>query len=277
MNVRKKSCKPSKIRSRSTGRCRKKSCKPSKIRSRSIGSCRKKIFVKKHNYKENSYSAGKRKREGEFSAYEKNADTVKQMVDDDNLQITKTFFKKLGINYEENIEKILPELIKNLSRYEFLIIPTRVRFLEKKYPIEIKDNFHAVCLVLFKGVIYFFDPNGVTQDPKYSFVYDKKEFLSTKEYLKKFDLSNKIVYIKQEGPQIFSTSSKSKYINNGGYCMFYNYLFIENLIEKYKNHELTHQYIKDIFEYQYDTGMMGIFPTNNLIGKRSKQIIDEIF
>jgi len=257
MNVRKKSCKPSKIRSRSIGSCRKTSCKPSKIRSRSTRPCRK--------------------REGEFSAYEKNADTVKQMVDDDNLQITKTFYKKLGINYEENIEKILPELINNLSQYEFLIIPTRVRFLEKKYPIEIKDNFHAVCLVVFKGVIYFFDPNGVTPDSKYSFVYNKKEFLSTKEYLKKFDRSNKIVYIKQEGPQIFSTSSKSKYINNGGYCIFYNYLFIENLIEKYKNHELTHQYIKDIFNYKYGPKMMGIIHKNNFIGKRSKQIIDEIF
>ena len=197
-------------------------------------------------------------------------------------KLVSEFYQNINsiFKYEENIETSLQKLInEKTDKKAFNIIPTKVRISEKECNIV---NYHAVCLVLFNGIIYFFDPNGVIPNPTYFFVYDdvkgkntKTYLLNTKTYLEKFDKS--IVYIKNRGPQIFTKSvKKCNFINEGGYCMFYIYIFIKYLSNLHETQSLTETKIMKIFNYEYSNTNMFIFPTKEKIEGESKIIIDNI-
>jgi hypothetical protein len=81
------------------------------------------------------------------------------------------------------------------------------------------------------------------------------------------------VYIKKKGPQMFTKSEeKCEYINEGGYCMFYIYIFIQHLLSIAK---LTTLEIMDIFNNSYSKDML-FFPKKDNIEPKSKEIIDSI-
>jgi hypothetical protein len=201
------------------------------------------------------------------------------MIDKDDFTLVSQFYKNINdaVTYKEDIQVALKELIKDKDKpFAFDIIPTRVRISEEN---DESDNFHAVCLVLFEGIIYFFDPNGVIQNPNLFFVYKNTlgnlEWLTTKKYLDKFN--NPIVYIKKKGPQMFTKSEeKCEYINEGGYCMFYIYIFIEYLWNLHEQKSLTTLKISKIFTHTYSETNMLFFPKENQIEQKSKDIIDSI-
>jgi hypothetical protein len=200
------------------------------------------------------------------------------MIDKDDFTLVSQFYKNINdaVTYKEDIQVALEELIKDKDTKTFDIIPTRVRISKRNVK---SDNFHAICLVLFDGIIYFFDPNGVIPDPNLFFVYKntlgKLEWLTTKKYLDKFN--NPIEYIKKEGPQMFTKSEEEcEYINEGGYCMFYIYVFIEYLWNLHEQKLLTTPKISKIFTHTYSETNMLFFPKENQIEQKSKDIIDSI-
>jgi hypothetical protein len=201
------------------------------------------------------------------------------MIDKDDFTLVSQFYKNINdaVTYKEDIQDALKKLIKDKDKpFAFDIIPTKVRISEEN---DESDNFHAVCLVLFEGIIYFFDPNGVIPNPNLFFVYKNTlgnlEWLTTKEYLDKFNKS--IVYIKKEGPQMFTKSVKyCQYINEGGYCMFYIYVFIKYLWQLHEKNLLTEDEIKKIFNHNYSEKDILFFPNEKEIEDKSKEIIDSI-
>jgi hypothetical protein len=80
--------------------------------------------------------------------------------------------------------------------------------------------------------VYFFDPNGYYTDIKHNVLFriSNKIYPNTTLWIKEVEklLKLDVQYLTVSGPQFFDVSPEegSGFIDKGGYCMFYNLLFI---------------------------------------------------
>jgi hypothetical protein len=214
----------------------------------------------------------------EFSGYGNKSKIVRKLVDEDDFNITTKFYESLGIAYQPDFSTAMQsiKLAAPTTALPLYIIATRIRIGDKEN-INSELNFHAVCLVRVLNNIYFFDPNGYIRNPTYTFMYPNVkggyDYLNTDVFLSKF--AGQIRYSKREGIQIFNNSPDDEgYINGGGYCMFYIYCFISNLINAFNRGVDLNSYVTNIFQHDYanDTG---IFPDD--LGIYSRDVIKSIF
>ena len=219
----------------------------------------------------------------QFSAYGRTkASIVESMVEDDHVKNVTSFYESISksVFYYAALDKALEFITtKNKPRKNKIIAAaTRVKFL-KPGKADSKD-YHAVCLVRDSNDDYFFfDPNGPVlskQGPDYHmFRYGKHKNLSTSQLIKL--LENKynidIDYEKKnEGIQLFApTSNSSNYIHEGGYCLFYIFLFIQYLVEQEKV-----GLVRDVIHFKYSFKKSGVFPSKKDLPKRTVEIIDMI-
>ena len=225
----------------------------------------------------------------EFSAYGTKKSIVKSMVEDDHAKNVKSFYESIGssVFYYTTLDKAL-EFLTNESKprkNKIISVATRVKFLKPGKADS--EDYHAVCLVRDSDDDYFFfDPNGPVlsgMGPDYHmFRYDNHENLSTSQLLrllkKKYNIDSVDYEKKKEGIQLFApTSNNSKYINEGGYCMFYIYLFINYLVEQEQVGLVDiAQLTRYVIHFKYSSNKSGVFPSKKSLPNRTVEIIDKI-
>lgn len=225
----------------------------------------------------------------EYSAYKTKASIVESMVEDDHAKNVKSFYESIGnsVFYYAALDQALKFIITAKSqpkKNKILVVATRVKFLKPGKADS--EDYHAVCLVRDSNDDYFFfDPNGPVlskQGPDYHmFRYGKHKNLSTSRLLalleKKYNID--IEYEeKNEGIQLFApTSNSSNYIDEGGYCMFYIYLFIQYLVEQEKVGLVDIAVlIRLVIHFKYSSKNSGVFPPKKSLPFRTVEIINKI-
>ena len=234
----------------------------------------------------------------EFSKYGKYANIVEDMIDNDNVKYVKPFYEflsnKLSVKYIDNFWNALKQIKKNNK----CVIATRIEIVNQdhlqnecscnqEHKICNDDNgdkysSHAVSLFKDNNNIYMFDPNGVFNKQEHTWLYkskDKKRLLDSND----FEKENKLTLPKNKGIQAYCKILKvnKEYIDNAGYCMFYNFIgiaYVAEHIENGFNGDIT-ELIKDIsdFNYKNRNKLYNIFPKDKDIGKKSLNIIETIF
>ena len=214
----------------------------------------------------------------EFTAYGQNAEIVKKMVVHDDQQLTEQLYSQLSVPYIENVKQAFDAVANNQTR----IVCTHIKFLNSTVGDTTKEEYHAVCFVRLHPTfpIYFFDPNGaVLDDSELKFVVDST-FMTTETLMTTLKKGRPLDtrFGHKEGVQAFSTSTKSsRYINQGGYCMFYIYLFMEYIINLRTDIRTVNSELEKIINYTYTEDDSGIFPSKYKIADKSLQIIDKAF
>jgi len=164
----------------------------------------------------------------EFTAYGVKSNKIRQMVNNNNVKVCTKFYSdqsKLVSSFKSNFFNSYNKV--DLSKT--MIIPI---FIEL-YNIDanVSAGNHAVLVVQDNGIRYLYDPNGVVNDRSKYVYYNKKknEIYDSKTLTEIY----KIGTPKTRGVQQMSPGDlKTKYISEGGYCMFYvrqalNYLVQE--------------------------------------------------
>ena len=225
----------------------------------------------------------------EFSAYGSKASIVESMVDDDLTKNVKKFYNSIGksVSYHADLDQAFKFITsrKKPKKNKTIIVPTRIKFL-KPGGADSQD-FHAVSIIRDSNDgYYFFDANGPVlsgQGPDYQmFRYGNKKNLSTSQLLKllknKYNIHSITFERKNEGVQLFApTSNSSKYINEGGYCMFYNYLFIQYLVAQEQINLLDiADLIRYVLHFKYSHRNSGVFPGSKTLPNRTVEIINSI-
>jgi hypothetical protein len=139
---------------------------------------------------------------------------------------------------------------------------------------------HAICFIHKKDKYYLYDPNGpVLNNSDYKFGYRSQYNMTTKQLITALytNFNIKIEYEKYNiGIQAFAPSKiKTSFISNGGYCMFFVYLFIQNIISKW-----TIENISSIIHHKYKKKISdrGIFKYTAVdFEKLTIKIINDVF
>ena len=176
----------------------------------------------------------------EFSKYGKYANIVEEMIENDEEKYVKVFYEflsnKLSVEYIDNFWSALNKIKKKKK----CIIATRIEIVNQdhledgcscnqKYKIcndDTGDKYssHAVSLFKDNNKIYMFDPNGVFLKTEHTWLYkskDGKRLLDSSDFEKEI----KLKLPKYKGVQAYCKVLKvnQEFIDNAGYCMFYNF------------------------------------------------------
>ena len=120
---------------------------------------------------------------------------------------------------------------------KLVFYPTQIPVCQKiKRKVHDKGT-HSVVLIVTTNVrqktIYFFDPNGVYNIKTHNILYNLGGACNSTDIwidrLKEETGEGEIYYLTVSGPQYYynETDADDGYILQGGYCMFFNYRFIE--------------------------------------------------
>jgi hypothetical protein len=234
----------------------------------------------------------------EFSSYKKYSNLVESIVNrDEPIEKVSYFYESLSVScstpivrYFTDIDTAMYFLITNR---EDCIAVCKIRF-SKSGSLWSAAGYqngsaaadtHAICFIRKKDKYYLYDPNGPSlADSEYKFGYRYQSDMSTEQLILalynnfsiNIDYENYNVGIQAFAPDKIETS----FISSGGYCMFYVYLFIKNIISRWTIHELTDAYIKSIIHYKYKKKIInrGIFKyTTKDFEKLTVKIINDIF
>ena len=234
----------------------------------------------------------------EFSKYGKYAKIVEEMIENDNIKYVKPFYEflsnKMSVKYVDNFWKALSELKKKNKG----IIATRIEIVNQDHlenecacnqEYKICDNndgdkfsSHAVSLFKDNKKIYMFDPNGVFIKSEHMWLYkskDNKRLLDSNDFMKE----TKLILPEHKGVQAYCKILKvnQEFIDNAGYCMFYNFIGIAYIIKQIENNYNDNivELIKSVsdLESKNRKKLYNIFPKDKDIGKISLKIIENVF
>lgn len=241
----------------------------------------------------------------EFKKYGKFSNVIKKMVDDDYIPYTTKFYeslstKNLEIKYIDDFWKSI-EFIKSSSR---IIIATRIEIVNQEhlYDLESKqcscltsnkicninkgDKYSSHAVSLFKnrknGKIYMFDPNGNFNKDKDKWLYKSKDgnfLLDSENFSKNYNID----LPEYEGIQKYCKSLKvnREFIDNCGYCMFYNFIGIEKVRDIFLSKNGTKkditEVIKSLSDCKNKKNLFSTFPLDKNLGEKSLELIKKIF
>jgi hypothetical protein len=196
----------------------------------------------------------------EFDAYGEYKTDVSNLVNSDiGADI---FFNSLNtgsrdvVTYISAIEDILKQLSEGKwDDYYFKIFPTTIQINNKYGDI----STHSVVLIWENRILYLYDPNGVYNTEEYidygkygeiqqslGYEYDNTYFGSTDTFKDFIEQKYNIMFLVPTslGPQfIFNIEEEDTiYIKEGGYCMFFNYMTIEYILNNIDTIKFTQIY-----------------------------------
>lgn len=208
----------------------------------------------------------------EFTAYGDKSNQVKKMVNNNNVGVCTKFYShrsKLVSSFKTNFFKEYDSY--DLS--ETKIIPIFIELYDMND--EVPAGNHAVLLVQDKGTRYLFDPNGVVDgDSRYVYYDSSKDHIYESDALTyHFNVNTPLT----KGVQQLSPGDvDTKYISEGGYCMFYvrqalNYLVQEK--EKKKSIDLT-QLAHKLSQRKFYNSKESPFSIRKKIEKKSVELVN---
>ena len=175
----------------------------------------------------------------EFDKFGKHKSKVKKLIDEDDYAVTKKFYGNLSKNYKHvKYVDYFWDAYDNIKKTETpLVIITRIElFNQYEVGSNEKTNFHAVALIKDGDEFYMFDPNGLFYEQGMKMWEDSMLYLDKYGktfYSHTFSKKYKLDLPRFRGIQYYSPKSPHGYINDGGYCMFYTYIGVERVIQKY--------------------------------------------
>jgi len=212
----------------------------------------------------------------EFNAYGKYKTDVERLVNDDiGADI---FFNSLNnesdvVTYIDKIENIFNDLNK-WKGYDCKIFPTTIQINNKYDNIQ---STHSVVLILKDGNFYFYDPNGVYNTEEeinyenygllqqnFGYGYNGTYFGSTIKFKKFIEKNYKInlsVSTTLGAQFLLPIEEDTIYIKEGGYCMFFNYMVIEYVLNNINIIDIVTLYDKII-----------TYPFNDIFNKPAAKI-----
>ena len=210
--------------------------------------------------------------QNEFTAYGKVMNSVEKLVNED-IGADK-FFESLsdGSFVVEYMEKIEDFFESKFSPEKLKIIPTTIQLRDLG-----DDNFrstHSIILMWVNEKLYLYDPNGAYNVidgvrgyqggvflSKFCYSFGNEKYTSTEKFQNFIKEEYKIDLIipRSLGPQATMrlTEGETKYIGEGGYCMFFNYMIIDR-IKNIRRAKIRNPYVN--FPLIYDNIDIGTFP-----------------
>lgn len=162
---------------------------------------------------------------------------VEGLIDKD--EYAQEFFEMLNPPGKDVVQYVdtAGEYFRNPQRYDrprgLAIIPTTIPLYNGEAHRE--SGTHSVAIVAFAGDRYWFDPNGAygTQEVQ-QYMLDGHSFARSSDFRAyvKQQYGMELVMANGKGvQQIRPSPEESHFINQGGYCMIYNYLFMHAVME----------------------------------------------
>ena len=176
----------------------------------------------------------------EFSQFGSLKDLIEGLVESD--MHAKEFFESLydGGEVEVCYESKLSEAINKLkeatksTKSDKLIVVTTIELFDTENHI-LSGSRHSIFFVYSNNTIYLYDPNGVYNKSKtFAYNHENKFYPNTnafKNFLKTQFPDKKIIVPTKIGiQQSIETPDNTGWINEGGYCMFYNSDMIREIL-----------------------------------------------
>ena len=171
----------------------------------------------------------------EFSKYGKYEEIIRKLVLNDNVKHCTTlysslnkFTSKVSVTYVSNFWKALDKISSVTNPVVFV---TKIKLYDQSK--ERESGFHAVALLKEGGKMYMFDPNGiVTNKERYLYV-TPQGVMNGNKFSKTFG----VMVPQKRGIQHIMPGWENippGYINAGGYCMFYLFIGLTNILQKYE-------------------------------------------
>lgn len=171
----------------------------------------------------------------EFSKYGKYEKIIRKLVLNDNVKHCTTlyttlnkFTSKVSMTYVSNFWKAHDKISSVTNPVVFV---TKIKLYDQSKKKE--DGFHAVALLKEDGRTYMFDPNGILTNRENYLYVTPQGVMNGSKFSKIFD----VMVPKKRGIQYIMPGLENippGYINAGGYCMFYLFIGLANILQKYE-------------------------------------------
>lgn len=246
----------------------------------------------------------------EFESYGENMNIVKEMVDNDTLGYVSKFYTSLSNPVSGKISvEYVPDFWKALKKIKTQrksIIATKIKIVNQDHlsqntcscsePGNIicdtnganKYGEHAVSLFkhTVNGKISIFDPNGVFKAADDTWLYkskDGKKILDSAGFTGTYSGFN-IDLPKFKGVQFYCSATDGTHVNDCGYCMFYNYICMREVIAIHDggSKKYINTIMREISDIRSPSGeepskLHEAFPKGDDIKLKSELIIDSVF
>lgn len=215
----------------------------------------------------------------EFEKFGKHKGTAKKLVDKDDLVLTNKLYSNLNKFTSRIFVSYVPDfwsgydMVKKSS--EPIMIATRIMLYDQDS--EKYSGYHAVSILKQGRQFYLFDPNGYMNAKKHAHIYTdlNGKPIDGPKFSKKYGIS----LPRYEGIQSIAPGSEkipSGYINEGGYCMFYLYIGLMNILKIYeKSNENLVTICKKITDTKSLTTLLTYFPED--VHLKTKLILKDVF
>jgi len=190
----------------------------------------------------------------EFSAFADYRDVVKKLVNNDIG--AKDFFESLSsieggmrICYYDSLSEAIKHIEKQIEKIKMksdkkpFIVVTTIPLVGDN---DTEEGTHSIFFTYSNDKIYLYDPNG-SYDIRDNLAYKHDDiiFANTGDFGKYLKPIFRLPVVLPKGKgiqQVTILPPKSTYINDGGYCMFFNWLLIEKIVRDPKQ---IHKLITD--------------------------------
>lgn len=206
----------------------------------------------------------------EFTAYGDKSNNIRRMVNNNNVNVCTKFYShpsRLVSSFKSNFFEDYDSY--DLSKTK--IIPIFIELYDMND--QVPAGNHAVLLVQDNDSRYLYDPNGVVDGDSRYVYYDSStgDTYESDELTKHYEVGTPLTKgVQQLSPGDIDT----KYISEGGYCMFYvrqalNYLVQEK--EKKKSIDLT-KLAHKLSQRKFYISKQSPFSTRKKIEKKSVEL-----
>tara|TARA_B100001989_G_C24550433_1_gene474156 strand:+ start:5555 stop:6214 length:660 start_codon:yes stop_codon:yes gene_type:complete len=215
----------------------------------------------------------------EFEKFGKHKGIAKKLVDKDDLVLTNKLYSNLNKFTSRTFVSYNPDF---WSGYDFvkkysepIMIATRIMLYNQDNKKD--DGYHAVCILKQRRQFYLFDPNGYMNAKQHSLIYTDHNGkpIDGPKFSKKYGIS----LPKYEGIQSIAPGNEkipNGYINEGGYCMFYLYIGLMNVLKIYEtSKESIVTICKKITDTKSLTTLLKYFPED--VHLKTKLILKDVF
>lgn len=215
----------------------------------------------------------------EFEKFGKYKTIARKLVVKDDLVLTNKLYSNLNNFTSRTFVTYNPEFWNGYELAKKSSEPTMIATRIMLYNQDTKkdDGYHAVSILKQGRQIYLFDPNGYMNAKQHALIYTDHNGkpIDGPKFSKKYGIG----LPKYEGIQSLAPGSEkipNGYINEGGYCMFYLYIGLMNVLKLYETSKDSLVTIcKKVTDTKSLTKLLKYFPED--VHLETKYILKTVF